>query len=70
MVLEVYGLDDPSAPWLSPVTELVDLAWPYGVCRLGLASERSFSLFREGVLGLSFDSGGCTVASLWLEPGR
>lgn len=70
MVLEVRGLVGPSVPWLSAVIELVDLACPYRTGRLGLPSDRILSVYRDAVVGLSVDSEGCNVASLWLDPGR
>lgn len=72
MVLDVNGLDEPSPPKLSAVTELADLAWPYRAGRLGLPSERMVSRLpeKEGVTGLSVVSDGWTEASVWLELGR
>jgi hypothetical protein len=72
IVLDVKGLEGPSPPKLSAVTELVDLAWPYRAGLLGLPSERMVSWLpeKEGVVGLSVVSDGCTEASVWLELGR
>ena len=67
IVLEVKGLDGPSVCWLSTVTELVDLAWPYKVGLFGLPPERRASLLIEweGVVGRSVSGlDGCTNASL------
>lgn len=66
IVREVNGLVGVSPPKLSAVTELADLACPYRAGRAGLPSERIVSLFpeKEGVVGRSVFSDGCTEASL------